>query len=341
MTRVMQVMAGAAHGGAESFFDRLVPALSRAGVEQCAVIRRNEERAALLRGHGLSPIELPFGGFFDFTTRRALGRAVKRFAPDVQLAWMSRAASFCRPNHHVVAGRLGGYYDLKYYRYCHHLIGNTRAIRDYVVQSGWPQENAWYLPNFVDGTTMPAVPRGSLDTPDDTPLLLALGRLHANKGFDVLLSALPQIPRAVLWLGGEGPEENALKRLANELGIAGRVRFLGWRRDVAALMAAADIFLCPSRHEPLGNVVIEAWAQRVPVVATASAGPASLIKDRKNGLLVPIEDADALARAVAALLADAAVAKEIAEAGYAAYSADYTEQSVVAQYCAFFDRISH
>ena len=341
MTRVMQVMAGAAHGGAESFFDRLVPALSRAGVEQCAVIRRNEERAALLRGHGLAPIELPFGGFFDFTTRRALGRAVKRFAPDVQLAWMSRAASFCRPNHHVVVGRLGGYYDLKYFRYCHHLIGNTQAIRDYLVQSGWPQENAWYLPNFVDGTTMPAVPRGNLDTPDDAPLLLALGRLHANKGFDVLLSALPQIPRAVLWLGGEGPEEDALKRLANELGVAGRVRFLGWRRDVAALMAAADIFLCPSRHEPLGNVVIEAWAQRVPVVATASAGPASLIKDRKNGLLVPIEDADALARAVAALLADAPFAKEIAEAGYAAYSADYTEQSVVAQYCAFFDRISH
>ncbi len=341
MTRVMQVMAGAAHGGAESFFDRLVPALSRAGVEQCAVIRRNEERAALLRGHGLAPIELPFGGFFDFTTRRALGRAVKRFAPDVQLAWMSRAASFCRPNHHVVAGRLGGYYDLKYFRYCHHLIGNTQAIRDYLVQSGWPQENAWYLPNFVDGTTMPAVPRGNLDTPDDAPLLLALGRLHANKGFDVLLSALPQIPRAVLWLGGEGPEEDALKRLAKELGVAGRVHFLGWRRDVAALMAAADIFLCPSRHEPLGNVVIEAWAQRVPVVATASAGPASLIKDRKNGLLVPIEDADALARAVAALLADAPFAKEIAEAGYAAYSADYTEQSVVAQYCAFFDRISH
>jgi len=341
VTRVMQVMAGAAHGGAESFFDRLVPALSRAGVEQCAVIRRNEERAALLRGHGLAPIELPFGGFFDFKTRRALGHAVKRFAPDVQLAWMSRAASFCRPNHHVVAGRLGGYYDLKYFRYCHHLIGNTQAIRDYLVQSGWPQENAWYLPNFVDGTTMPAVPRGNLDTPDDAPLLLALGRLHANKGFDVLLSALPQIPRAVLWLGGEGPEEDALKRLAKELGVAGRVHFLGWRRDVAALMAAADIFLCPSRHEPLGNVVIEAWAQRVPVVATASAGPASLIKDRKNGLLVPIEDADALARAVAALLADAPFAKEIAEAGYAAYSADYTEQSVVAQYCAFFDRISH
>lgn len=341
MTRVMQVMAGAAHGGAEAFFDRLVPALSRAGVEQCAVIRRNEERAALLREHGLAPVELAFGGRFDFTTVRALRRAVARFAPDVQLAWMSRAALFCRPDHHVVAGRMGGYYDLKYFRYCHHLVGNTPAIRDYIVRSGWPKDNAWYLPNFVDGTAMPPVPRRSLDTPEDAPLLLALGRLHANKGFDVLLPALQRLPDAVLWLGGEGPEEATLKRLAEELGVAGRVRFLGWRRDVPALLAAADVFVCPSRHEPLGNVVLEAWAQRVPVVATAAAGPAALIEDRRNGLLVPVEDAVSLARAIATVLSDAAFAQEIAEAGHAAYSAGYTEPSVVAQYREFFERISH
>jgi glycosyltransferase involved in cell wall biosynthesis len=341
VTRVMQVMAGAAHGGAEAFFDRLVPALSRAGVEQCAVIRRNEERAALLRGHGLAPIELPFGGLFDLTTRRALHRAVREFAPDVQLAWMNRAALFCRPNGHVVAGRMGGYYDLKYYRYCHHLIGNTPGIRDYIVHSGWPRENAWYLPNFVDGAAMAPVTRSSLDTPDDVPLLLALGRLHANKGFDVLLSALRGIPGAILWLGGEGPEEATLKHAADQLGVADRVRFLGWRRDAAALMAAADIFVCPSRHEPLGNVVLEAWAQRVPVVATATAGPASLIKDRRSGLLVPVEHADALARAITTLLADTAMATEIAEAGHAAYSAGYTEKSVVAQYREFFERITH
>jgi glycosyltransferase involved in cell wall biosynthesis len=336
----MQVMAGAAHGGAEAFFDRLVPALTRAGVAQCAVIRRNPERAERLRAAGLDPIELAFGGMLDFSTGPALRRAVRDFRPDVQLAWMSRAARFCRPNGHIIAGRMGGYYDLKYYRYCHHLIGNTRDIRDYIVRSGWPAENAWYLPNFVDAAPMPPVDRASLDTPGDVPVLLSLGRLHANKGFDVLLPALQAVPRAVLWLGGVGPEEAALKRLAQSLGVADRVRFLGWRRDVGALMAAADLFVCSSRHEPLGNVVIEAWAHRVPVVAANSAGPAALIEDRESGLLVPIEDADALARAINTVLQDAALAAKLVAAGHAAYRAHYTESSVVAQYCDFFERVT-
>ena len=340
MTRVMQVMAGAAHGGAEAFFDRLVPALTRAGVTQCAVIRRNADRAARLRAEGLDPVELAFGGMLDFTTTPALRRAVRDFRPDVQLAWMSRAARFCRPDGQVIAGRLGGYYDLKYFRYCHHLIGNTEDIRTYIVRSGWPAENAWYLPNFVDAAPMPPVDRARLDTPKDVPVLLALGRLHANKGFDVLLPALQSVPNAVLWLGGVGPEEAALKRLAGTLGVADRVRFLGWRRDVGALMAAADVFVCSSRHEPLGNVVIEAWAHRVPVVAAASSGPAALVENRRSGLLVPVEDAPALATAINAVLQDATLAATLVDAGFTAYSANYTESSVVAHYCDFFERVT-
>lgn len=340
MTRVMQVMAGAAHGGAEAFFDRLVPALTRAGVTQCAVIRRNADRAARLRAEGLDPVELAFGGMLDFTTTPALRRAVRDFRPDVQLAWMSRAARFCRPDGQVIAGRLGGYYDLKYFRYCQHLIGNTEDIRTYIVRSGWPAENAWYLPNFVDAAPMPPVDRARLDTPKDVPVLLALGRLHANKGFDVLLPALQSVPNAVLWLGGVGPEEAALKRLAGTLGVADRVRFLGWRRDVGALMAAADVFVCSSRHEPLGNVVIEAWAHRVPVVAAASSGPAALVENRRSGLLVPVEDAPALATAINVVLQDATLAATLVDAGFTAYSANYTESSVVAHYCDFFERVT-
>lgn len=336
----MQVMAGAVHGGAEAFFDRLVPALSRAGIEQCAVIRKNSERAALLRAQGLETIELPFGGFLDLSTGRGLSRAVREFKPDVQLAWMSRAAKFCRPNNHIVAGRMGGYYDLKYYRYCHHLIGNTRDIRDYIVRSGWPAENAWYLPNFVDSAPMSAIDRSSLDTADGVPVLLALGRLHVNKGFDVLLNALESLPHAVLWIGGVGPEEAALKQLAGRLGVADRVRFLGWRDDVPALMAAADVFVCSSRHEPLGNVVLEAWAQHLPIVATVTSGPESLIENRKSGLLVPIEDAQSLSAAIKSVLGDANLATALVEGGAAAYSADYTEQSVVAQYCDFFQQVT-
>jgi glycosyltransferase involved in cell wall biosynthesis len=86
-----------------------------------------------------------------------------------------------------------------------------------------------------------------------------MGRLHADKGFDVLLRAIALLPRGHVYLAGAGPEEAALRALAAELGITARVSFLGWRRDIGALLAAADIFICSSRHEPLGNIVLEAW----------------------------------------------------------------------------------
>ena len=93
--------------------------------------------------------------------------------------------------------------------------------------------------------------------------MLALGRLHHNKAFDVAIRALVDLPGAVLWIAGKGPERNALQMLANQLGVSKRIRWLGWRDDVAALFASADVLVCPSRIEPLGNVIIEAWAQRL------------------------------------------------------------------------------
>ncbi|MCG8546063.1 MAG: glycosyltransferase [Alphaproteobacteria bacterium] len=340
MTRVMQIMAGAVHGGAETFFERLAPALARAGVEQRIVIRRNADRAGLLRQQGLPPIELPFGGIFDFTTRRGIERATQAFAPDVQLAWMNRAARFCRPGRHIVVGRLGGYYDLKYFRHCQHLIGNTRAIRDYVVRSGWPETQAWYLPNFVDAATAPAADRTAYKTPADAPVILAVGRLHANKAFDVLIAALAEIPDAILWLAGDGPLADPLRRDAERHEVANRVRFLGWRKDIAALMTAADVFVCPSRHEPLGNVVIEAWAHHRPVVATASDGPSALIDHERTGLLVPVDNATTLAAAIRKVLDEPALAQALAEAGHDAFNAEFREEQVVAHYCEFFDRVS-
>lgn len=345
MTRLFQAMAGGKQGGAEAFFVRLAIAFARAGLEQRVAIRRNAPRAARLRAGGVEPIELRFGGWLDFATRPALARAIGDFRPDVVMTWMSRATSLCpaadpaRPFVHV--GRLGGYYDLKYYRRCDHLVGNTEDIVERIVASGWPRARAHYLPNFVDAApAVQAVPRAAFDTPDEATVLLALGRLHVNKGFDVLLRAVAALPDAVLWLAGAGPEEAALKRLARELGVAERVRFLGWRDDVAALFAAADLFVCPSRHEPLGNVVIEAWAHGVPVVAAAAQGPAALVRGGVSGLLVPVDDAPALAAAIGRALADAHLRRALVAAGRHAYEADFTEAAVVARYRAFFDRIT-
>jgi glycosyltransferase involved in cell wall biosynthesis len=340
MIRLMQAMAGAPHGGAEAFFERLAPALTRAGLAQRVLIRENPKRAALLRAAGVDVVELPFGGVFDLTSRFRFARQVRNFKPDIVLGWMNRASGMMPTGNFIRVGRLGGYYDLKYYRKCDHLIGNTPDIRDWIVAQGWPTARAHYVPNFVADAKVPPISRSSLDTPPDARLIVAMGRLHRNKAFDVLLRAVEQVPDCYLWIAGEGELRAELTALAAHLSVMPRVRFLGWRDDVAALYASADLFVCPSRHEPLGNVVIEAWAAARPVIACASQGPGQLILGGVNGLLVPVDDDAALAGAIRRLLAEPETAKALALAGRKAFEARFTEDAVVTRYLAFFEAVT-
>jgi len=337
--RVLQAMAGAEFGGAESFFTRMVIALRRAGLHQRVVIRKNTHRAQLLRDGGIEPVEFRFGGPLDISTRMGFRREIASFKPDIVLTWMNRATSMCPQGNFIHVARLGGYYDLKYYAKCDHLIGNTRDIVDYLAGKGWPREKAHYLPNFVSAETAPTLPRKDYYTPKDAPLILALGRLHENKAFDVLIEAMVRIPDAYLWLAGDGPKRAELEKLAEMKGVKPRIRFLGWRDDTAALFAAADVFVCPSRHEPLGNVVVEAWAQGVPVVAADSLGPGVLIEDGESGLLVPIDDAPSLAYGISRVLADDDLRVRIATGGRAAFEKDFTEAAVVEHYLSFFEEL--
>lgn len=337
--KVMQVMAGADFGGAEAFFVRLVRALARAGLDQRVVIRENRVRAQTLRGAGLDPLELPFGGMLDRRTGRALKNEIKTYQPQIVMTWMNRASKICPKGDFVQVGRLGGYYDLKYYRNCTHLIGNTEDIVSHIVGQGWDKDCAHYLPNFVSEDRAEPISRRSLYTPDNAVLILALGRLHENKGFDVLLRAMARVPNTYLWLAGDGPLRESLEKQAEDLGIKPRVRFLGWREDTPALFAACDLFVCPSRHEPLGNVVLEAWAQGVPVIAADSMGPGTLIDHMDSGILVPVDDSDALARAIRAVIDDYELAEHIARRGTEVYEEKFTEAQVVKRYLDFFQSI--
>jgi len=342
--KILQAIAGAQHGGAERFFERLVPALFRAGVEQRVLIRSDERRAALLQKEGLDVRQLRFGGKFDIFTPRAFARQARDFQPDIVFTWMSRASGMAPkspegPGRFVRVARLGGYYDLKYYQGCDYLIGDTQSIVDYLTGEGWPAERAVYLPNFVSEVKGTPIPRKDLYIPESAPVILGLGRLHTNKAFDVLLKALVEVPDAYLLLAGVGPEQAALEALATKLGIKPRVRFLGWRDDVPRLFATANLFVHPARHEPLGNVVIEAWAQSVPVISTASQGPSVLIENGVSGLITPLEQPEPLAAAIRRALAEPELRRSMAQAGRAIYEQNYTEQAVVSAYKAFFEKV--
>jgi glycosyltransferase involved in cell wall biosynthesis len=338
--RVLTLLAGAPQGGAETFAVRLTVSLARAGMDVAMALRPQPDRLARLAAAGVPAVRLPFGPpALDLFTRWGVRRTADRFRPDVVLSFMNRASAFAPRGPWVNVGRLGGYYPLRHYGRCDHLVGISPDICAHIRAGGWPADRVHHIPNFAEGTPMPAIPRAEFATPDGVPLLLALGRLHPNKAFDVLLDAVAALPGTWLWLAGEGPERDALTAQARRLGIADRVRLLGWRTDIGALFAAADAFVVPSRHEPLGSVLMEGFFYGRPMVAAASQGPRQVVSDGEDGLLVPVDDAPALAAALSRVLSDRALAARLVDAGRRTYAERYAEPVIVGAYRDLFGRI--
>ncbi len=151
------------------------------------------------------------------------------------------------------------------------------------------------------------------------PILLAAGRLVPAKGFDVLLRAFAEITRrkdASLVILGDGPARRALRALAASLGIESRVFFPGFVKNPFRYMARSTVFVLSSRYEGLPGVLIQAMACGVPVVSTdCPAGPNEIITQGKDGILVPVGSAEALATEITRLLHDADLRQRLGAAG--------------------------
>ncbi|HEX2561698.1 glycosyltransferase [Phenylobacterium sp.] len=330
---VLHLLGTAGDGGAETYFVDLVRALARDGVPQAAALRKHPGRQAALAQAGVPATALGFGGPFDLSTKGKAAKFAKAKRVKIAVAWMNRAARHTPAGPWKRVGRLGGYYKLKYYKGFDLLVANTDDIADWIVGQGWPAGKVRVIPNFAaEPPEGPPADRAALNTPENAPLLLAMGRLHENKAHDVSLNALVALPGAYLWIAGAGPQGAKLKAMAAVLGVADRVRFLGWRSDPAGLYRAADVCVFPSRHEPLGNVVIQSWAHGLPVVAAASQGPAALIRDGEDGLLVPVDDAEALTAAVRRLLDDPLLKIRLIQNGHERVAAEFSEAAVTAQW---------
>lgn len=160
---------------------------------------------------------------------------------------------------------------------------------------------------------------------------------HPVKGHDVLLRALARlrdrgVAVAVLVVG-DGDERDRIHGLARELGIDGKeARFLGFRKDVPDLLVGADFFVLPSRDEGLPLAVLEAMARRLPVVVTPVGGVPEVVRDEEHGLLVPVDDHDALAGAIERLARDRALGRRLGEAGHARVRDDFSFEKMTRKY---------
>jgi glycosyltransferase involved in cell wall biosynthesis len=347
----LHIIGGKHSGGAERFYVRLVNALHSRGedVRACVVAGGAIDRALVA---DVPRMHAPMAGVWDLWSRWKIARAAR--GRDIVQSYMGRATRLT----HLTPGRggvhiarLGGFYDLKGYRHAHAWVGNTQGICDYLIREGLPAPRVFHIGNFVDAPASAtpealAALRAELGIAPEARIVLGLGRLHSNKGFADLLDAFSRLPSEIdgrpvhLLLVGDGPLADALKSRALKLGLAARISFAGWR-EPSPCYQLTELFVCPSVHEPLGNVVLEAWAHALPVISTATDGPREFMRDGEDGWLTPVSDPARLAERIEAMLSlpDAERAR-LGATGAARVQQEFSEDAIVAAYLKLYANLA-
>lgn len=328
--RILHVMAGGDVGGAENIFLEDVLALAdAANLAQAVVTRDVPHRVQALRGKNIPVYTASFSRWWPFPTRAAVKRAVAEFKPDIIQYWMGRAGQFSVSGPHVNVAWYGGYYKrAQRFATCTHHVVLTKDLHRHVIESGANDNDVSIIHTmaaFPDSVT--PIDRAELDTPEDATVLLALARLHWKKGLDVLIKSLRDLPQCVAWIAGDGPLKEELHILAQEQGVADRVKFLGWRNDRERLLAACDIVAFPSRYEPFGTVMVDAWAMKKPLVVADAQGPAAYVENRKDGMLIPKDSVEAFVNAVREVMTDKALVQTLVENGWQKYQTTFSKDA--------------
>ena len=284
----------------------------------------------LVRGEGLQARVVPIRGALDIAAVARLRRALRgvdiahthgHFAVNVVARLAGRLAGARVLSHmHIENAFRAGLgrraqvaLDNTTARLCFAIVAVSEATRESLVRQGYPTERLSTVHNGVDAA--PAEPVRIAEG----PTVIEVARLAEVKGQRALLQALGRIEATAVFVGRDleqdGAYERELRAFAEQLGVADRVVFAGYRDNVPALVAGCDVFCLPSSSEGLPLVVLEAMAQARPVVATAVGGTPELVVDGETGILVPADDVNALAEALGTVLGDRVLADRLGEAG--------------------------
>ncbi len=280
------------------------------------------ERPDLVHGH------MPISGFLARLAARAarvprVAYTCHGFLFNQPAPWPRRAASFLME---WIAGRAT---DI-YLTVSEEEAADARrlGISPRAVAIGNGRDPALFRPHAEARCCL----RASLHVPPDRTVIVAVSRLVRHKGYPELLAAMRDVPDAELWVVGARLASDRGADLGPALAAAeagGRVRLLGYRTDIPAILAAADIFVLPSHFEGLPMSVIEAMLTGLPVVATAIRGPREQVVDGVTGLLVPPATVQPLADALNRLVGDPALRAAMGAAGRAHAADRYDEARVV------------
>ena len=332
--KILHVLSDrSARGGVPTFALDVISALHERDVGQFVVCRPYDDFLRPLLDAGIPFETFDFNKWNKWFQKRVVGRRIlrriKSYAPSVVHCWKPQAAHWTPAGSGVpVLGWLGAYMDMKHYAKCDYWSGCSHDLVDYIGrESGYPDR---VFLGHTFGTLQQDTPvsREEFGIPQGMPVILLLARMRQCKGVDTLLRAAARL-NAFLLLAGEGEEMENCQKLARELGLESRVCFAGWRNDRSALLDIADVLAVPSRREPFGTVMAEAWHKGVPVVATKAEGPRQYIRHGVNGMLSEIDDVAGLAKNLRSVLEDGALRDRLVVGGTSIYETSFSKEVVM------------
>lgn len=322
--------------GGQNQLWRLALGLRERGHRQWIVTRPGSPLARRACAAGLDVLLHPFRGEVDPRATLGLRRMIGRCDPDLihahdthSLTPAALGARLVRPRPVVIGHRRVDFHirrnrfsRWKYGRGADHLIAVSGRVKEVLVEDGVPAAHVTVIHSGI--ALEPPPPPGGPElrtragVPAGAPLVLTIASTEAYKDHPTLIDAAALLFAArpdARWvvLGTGGLFEETVAR-AERLGLADRLRYLGFVEGARAVLPQADVFVLTSRTEGLGTSVLDAMAAGVPVVSTAAGGIPEMVDHERTGLLVPPGDAAALAGAIERVLDDSALGRRLAAA---------------------------
>jgi glycosyltransferase involved in cell wall biosynthesis len=248
---------------------------------------------------GVSEIDNKFG-YYDLFAINNIRKLINRFQADIVFAHVGKGVLFAHKaikNHGIPLIGVNHSNNVKRSLGADKILCVNDYINEKIVTLGKKKEDVLTIPNVIDFTEneIEQIKQKTIDS--SKPIRIGvMCNLIKDKGVDKLLEVIKFCKdckdNLILIIAGEGEEKENLINLAKDLGIENNVNFLGWVQDKAAFFNAIDIFVLPSMNESFGIVVIESMKYKVPVVVSDSDGPATIIKNGHNGIIVTREPLD-------------------------------------------------
>jgi len=315
------------------------PGLQRPGlykVWRCAqladrAVRRQVEQGDIVHGCG-----------YSLTMPHAVNTS--QFVHRAWLASPVHTSRICRNGYGLyqwLFSKMNARFEQGAYAAASHIVAVSRRVKSELEAIGVDPSRIRVIYNGVD--TAEFYPekqsRAELGLPVGPPLLLFIGDIRTpRKNLDTVLKALVKAPTAHLAVVG-ATARSPYPAMSQKLGIADRVHFLGFRRDVPRLMRAVDIMVCPSRYEACTLVLVEAMASGLPVITAEKTGGSELLEPECGLRLADANDACSLAAAIQSLLADSALRKSMGEAGREV-AMKYTWRRIAEEYMELYREVA-